>query len=889
MPLKPGTRLGQYEIVGLLGAGGMGEVYRARDAQLNREVALKIVAETFAQDPDRLARLQREARALASLNHANIGSIYGFEDGGDTKALVLELIEGPTLAERLAAGVIPIDEALLTARQIAAALEAAHEAGIVHRDLKPANIKLRPDGTVKVLDFGLAKALDVERLPRDAETQVVRSGVSAQTGRGVILGTTAYMSPEQARGKPLDKRTDIWAFGCVLYEMLTGRPAFLGEDDSEVRARIIEREPNLEVLPSDTPAAVKRLVRRCLSKNPAARLRDIGDARVEIDDAMRGADAERVPIRAPARRELLAWSATFGSLVVVALTLAGRIGGDAATPAVTRTQIVLPAGQSLDIESRAAPLALSPDGRRIVYAAESNGPRQLYLRELGKLDVTPIPGTVGASQPFFSPDGRWVAFFAGETLQRVAIEGGAPLQVCAVEGGTYGGSWGTDGTIVFASVASGLQAVTASGGVPNRIPGAETGRWPERIPGSTTVLFVTGTEIVSVALDGSARRVVAQTVATVSDSAVPVIGPGQLGPVRFVPSGHLVFGHGAYRMRAAAFDASSSMITGPLVAMGDFIYRSANAGPLYFAVAANGTLVYVSEDPRRRLVWVAPDGRSSPAALDLKAFRYPHLSVDGRYVAVDVNTEERRSDIWIYDTERQTSTRLSSDTHSLLPVWHPQRLDVAYYRQRPPDNGVVRRRADGAGEIETLASLSNPAYPTSWSPDGQTLLLTMDDPVTGYDLWELTATAQAPRALLVRGSMERWARFSPDGHRIAYGSDESGIEEVYIARYPEMTEHVRVSTQGGSWPVWGPGGDALYYRQGNAVMTVPVQTTPAFELGTPKLLIEGAYVGVDGDRKFDVAPDGRLLMIEQVDTAAARQLVVVQSWSEELERLATAR
>jgi hypothetical protein len=502
MPLTPGTTVGQYQIVALLGAGGMGEVYRARDPKLNRDVALKIVRDIFAHDPERLARFRREAQLLASLNHPNIGSIYGIEESGDTTALVLELIAGPTLAYRLAQGAIPVDEALPIARQIALALEAAHDAGVIHRDQKPANVKLRPDGTVKVLDFGLAKAL----APDPAGTAAARVSQSptitapAATVQGVILGTAAYMSPEQARGKPVDKRTDVWAFGCVLFEILVGRGPFEGEEVSEVLARVIERDPDLDALPPGTPAAVRRLVRRCLTKTLSGRLRDIGDARIEIEEAVAAGHVD--PHDAPAgtgrrsrRREIAAWSATAILGVALAAMVVSSVTREAPAPAVTRTLVVLPAADSLDIAFRAAPLDLSPEGRRLVYGAERDGRTQLYVRDLSGLDAAPLPGTAGAAQPFFSPDGEWVAFFARGTLQRVALRGGAPLQVCQVDSAVFGGAWGTDDTIVFAT-RTGLHVVPATGGAARRLAGTDDARWPERLPDSPTVkanLFSLGT------------------------------------------------------------------------------------------------------------------------------------------------------------------------------------------------------------------------------------------------------------------------------------------------------------------------------------------------------------------------------------------------------------
>jgi eukaryotic-like serine/threonine-protein kinase len=543
---------------------------------------------------------------------------------------------------------------------------------------------------------------------------------------------------------------------------------------------------------------------------------------------------------------------------------------------------VLPADRELDLDFRAYPLTLSPDGARLAFVLDDDGRKQLYVRKLSDLEATPIPGTLGAMQPFFSPDGESVAFFARGLLQKVSVRGGAPLSICSVSGIAMGGSWGPDDTIVFATLDSGLLKVAAVGGTPQRLPGSDKSSWPEILPDGKTVLFtLAGNAIATMSLDGSNKRVLARTDASVDGPAAAVLGAGEIGPVRFVPTGHLIFGHGAFRMRAAPFDLKTLTLKGSPVSIVDSVFRSADSGPLYFAISRTGTMVYAPEDPRRRLVWVQQDGRVTPIGTDQAAFRYPSVSHDGKHIAVDINTEERRSDIWIYDAERGTKSRLTTDVSSILPVWDPDDTRITFAA-----NGLVSRLSDGSGKEEILRKKEQSfLYPTSWSPQGVDLLFTEDNLRTGMDLWVLPRKDGEPRKLLERQFHDAWAQFSRDGHWVAYVSDESGVNEVYVAHYPEMTGKVIVSTHGGHWPVWSPNGRELFYRQGNAVMAVQVQTTPKLVVSIPRRLFTGPYAGVDGDRKFDVAPDGRrFLMIERIDDA--RHLIIVQNWFEELKSIA---
>jgi serine/threonine protein kinase/Tol biopolymer transport system component len=882
MPLTIGARLGSYEIVALLGKGGMGEVYRARDLKLKREVAIKILPEEFSRDAGRANRFQREAEVLASLNHPNIAAIYDLEENNGTRYLVLELVEGETLAGRINRGPIPVEEALAIAKQICVALEAAHERGIIHRDLKPGNVRITPDGRVKLLDFGLAKAFEPDPGARDLSNAPTLSAEA--TNAGVILGTAAYMSPEQARARPVDTRTDIWAFGCVLYQMLTRRVPFAGETLSDTIAAILGAEPDWQVLPRDTPASIRWLLQRCLVKDSRERLRDIGDARIEIQAALAKSPAIFTPAAdRSVYRERLPWTIAavlFLALVGAAIML--NFASKIPNPTVTRSTIPLPSGLELDLDFRAYPLTLSPDGARLAYVLDDDGRKQLYVRKLSDLEATPIPGTLGAMQPFFSPDGEWVAFFARGLLQKVAVRGGAPLSICNVSGITMGGSWGLDDTIVFATLDAGLFKVAAAGGTPQKLSGSDRSTWPEILPDGKTVLFtLAGSAIATISLDGSNKRVLARSDTSDDGPAAPTLGAGVIGPVRFVPTGHLLFGQGAFRMRAVPIDLKTLTLKGSPVSIVDSVFRSADSGPLYFAISRTGTMVYLPEDPRRRLVWVQQDGRATPIGTDQAAFRYPSVSHDGRHIAVDINTDERRSDIWIYDAERGTKSRLTTDVSSILPVWDLDDTRITFSA-----NDLVSRLSDGSGKEGILLKKEQSLrYPTSWSPHGADLLFTEDNLRTGMDLWVLPRKDGVPRKLLERQFHDAWAQFSRDGRLVAWVSDESGVNEVYVAHYPEMTGKLIVSTHGGNWPVWSPDGHELFYRQGNAVMAVQVQTTPTLLAGIPRRLFTGPYVGVDGDRKFDVAPDGqRFLMIERINDA--RHFIIVQNWFEELKSMA---
>ena len=660
MSLVPGTRLGPYEITGQIGAGGMGEVYRATDPNLGRQVAIKVLPDAIAHDPERVARFEREARTLATLNHPNIAIVHGFEKGDGLRALVMELVEGPTLADRIAQGPIRLDEALPIAKQIAEALEAAHEQGIIHRDLKPANVKVRPDGIVKVLDFGLAKAMEPTSAIPPNVSQSSTVTTPAMTQAGVILGTAAYMAPEQARGRAVDKRTDIWAFGCVLYEMLTGRPAFAGETKPDTLAGVLVHEADWRRLPASTPAVIRRLLGRCLEKDAKRRLRDIGDARIELEDALApGMNEPPVVEREADPRGRWRWAVT--AAILVATTAVGlwawmnhRSGGDT-RPAVTRLTVTLPPDQELDIGSEEMPIAISPDGRRLAYVAYSAGRRQLFLRNLDAFEARLIAGTEGAQYPFFSPDGRAVAFFADGKLKRVSLEGGSPVTVCDAPVIGRGGAWSADGTIVFDPGVSGLMQVPAAGGRPERLTSqdpqmdARNLEWPQFLPGDRALLATIG-------------RNAESTLAVLSLDEGTWQQLGQGFQPQYVPSGHLLFHSPLVRegeLHIVPFDLTRLTTAGTPTAVLDGVFRSQGGGGAYFAAAKNGTLVFVRGGHARRLVRVDWNGRRVPLLDERRGFRMPRVSPDGQQVAVTIDPRPSQ----ILDLRPRAAVGHSPDHH----------------------------------------------------------------------------------------------------------------------------------------------------------------------------------------------------------------------------------
>jgi len=892
MPIQSGTHLGPYEILSAIGAGGMGEVYRARDPKLGRDVAIKVLPEAFARDADRMARFQREAKVLASLSHPNIATIYGLEDSGSTHALVMELVEGPTLADRIKQGPIPVDEAVRIARQIADALEYAHERGIIHRDLKPANVKVTNDDAVKVLDFGLAKALEGDPLSLDISTSPTISRMATQ--QGVLLGTAAYMSPEQAKAKPVDRRADIWAFGCVLYEMLTGEVAFSGESVTDTLAAVIRAEPDWSLLSASTPMRVRVLLQRCLQKDPRQRLRDIGDARISLDEVLSGAP-DLAPVGrveapgVPLWRRVVLWSA--GLLAVALACVAGWILKPTPSPPprpVMRFTITLPPGQRIAGLGQPA-LALSPDGSRLAYvASQGDTAQQIYVRAMDSGEAKPIFGTEGATAPFFSPDGQWLGFFAGGKLKKIGVNGGVAQPLTDAPVLFRGATWGNQGAIVFSTVGPGLQQIPDTGGSPRSLNQTATGEgdqsWPEFLPGSKTVLYsVEATATIAVHPIGAGQR------------RNLIQGQGNPMP-RYAPSGHLIYAQGGNLM-AVPFDLDRLQVAGDGVPVVQGVLQSRNfPGAAQYSVSATGSLVYVPGNLaaiasiQSRLVWVSRSGTEHPLAASLGEYDSPRLSPDGRRVAVGVSDDRGGGQISLYDLARDTLTRLTFEgILNAIPVWTPDGKHVAFLSSKEGSN-VFWQLADGSGGLERLTNDSRVDVPFSWSPDGQ-LLAFVAVGSTGGSIFVLRMSDRKAQPFLQAKAFLDAPQFSPDGRWLAYVSDESGHREVYVQPYPGPGGKWQISTEGGTEPQWNHNGRELFYRVGDKMMAVDISTQPGFDAGKPRQLFERHYLmngSGQASANYDVSADGQqFLMLKPIEQekAAPTQINVVLNWTEELKRL----
>ena len=884
-----GHRFAHYEVLALLGVGGMGEVYRARDGKLGRDVAIKILPGLFTTDPERRARFDREARLLASLNHPHIGGIFGLEAIDGTPALVLELVDGDTLDERIARGPIPIGEALNIARQIAEALEAAHENGIVHRDLKPVNIKITAAGVVKVLDFGLAKEVVGGTTSRDLSHPPTFAVNGSRDG--VILGTAPYMSPEQARGKPVDKRTDIWAFGCVLYELLTGRVAFAGDTSSDTIAAILEREPEWSAL--QMPAGLRRVLQRCLEKDPRRRLHDIADARIEIEDVLSGADGSLTDAAAVTARRLpvrLQWAmAGVVTLVVVgALTWNLRTArqAQAAPPRISRLTMASSGTAALGV-ARNRSLAITPDGTRVVYVGANN---QLFVRPLDGLDATAIlTGAAPLQWVFVSPDGQWVGFAEARQLKRVAITGG-PAAMIAVTDLTIGATWAPDDTIIFATSdpATGLRRVSAGGGDitvltrPARAQGERDHLWPEILPGGRAVLFT-----ITATTGGLAAAQVA--VLDLASGTHKVLVQGGTH-AHYVPSGHLVY-TAEGTLRAVLFDLTRLKTRGTPVTVLPHV-KTTPEGASDFVVAADGTLAYVdapnaTSSAARTLVWVDRQGREEALAAPPRPYFHPRVSPDGTQVAVAI--EDQENDIWGWDLARRTLDRLTFDpAPDFAPLWTPDGRRLIFFSGREHGGDLFWEPADGSGSAERLSAGGPPSGVT---PDGIHVLFAANRDLM---MVALDGTRRV-QPLLQTPFVERNGIVSPDGGWLAYESDRSGRFEIYVAPFPAASSgQWLISTAGGTRPLWAPSGAELFYvAPDGALMTARVNPRGGrWSSASPVKILEGRYAtgGLRDRRNYDVSADGRrFLMVKEPANQDAPRLVVVQNWFEELKRLVPAR
>ncbi len=899
--LESGFTFGSYRIAHLIDAGGMGEVYRARDLKLGRDVAIKILPRAFTGDPGRLARFEREARILATLNHPCIGAIYGLEEHDGVRALVLELVEGDTLAELLNRGPIPATDAKVQARQIAEALEAAHEAGIVHRDLKPANIKITPAGGVKVLDFGLAKLTPLSLVADTAADGLSHSPPAPSSGgtdAGVILGTLGYMSPEQARGLPIDKRADIWAFGCVLYEMLTGRRAFDGDDAAQAIASVMKDEPTWHLLPQEVSPQIRLLLKGCLEKDPRARISDIGTARFLLTEVMPApaspAPQSDVGLPVPTMRWRNVAISTAVILAACALTAtAAWLWMRPNRASVTRTIVTLPGPATLSVSGVDRDVAISPDGRRIAYIGGLPNQSQLLIRSLDQLEprvlVTGLPRGV-----FFSPDGEWVGYFDSTTaLKKVAVTGGPPITICQVTTNPRGATWGRDGMIVFATTdsTSGLLRVAAEGGEvavltrPNPEQGVSDHIFPEAIPGTQQILFTI------ISADGHLETAQLAVFDLQKRTQKTVLSGGF--DAHYVSSGHLLFGV-AGTLRAVGFDANRLEVSGTPVSVIPQMVTS-TWGAADFDVADDGTLAYVhgtAGGQLHTLAWVDRQGREQPiSALPPRAYLYARLSPDGTRIALDIRDQD--NDIWIWDLARETLKRLTTDpTLDRMPVWAGNSQIIFSSARSSPLGNLYRQSADGTTDPERLTQSQNFQVPASMSPDGTQLVFT--ETRTTRDLMLMQLDTGRARPLLSTQFNEQNGYISQSGRWLAYESDESGQFQIYVRPFPEVNGGLwQVSTGGGTQPMWGRDGqELLYVAPGGALMSVRIEPGAVWKSGTPATIIDGKYFygspeGVFG-RTYDASSDGsRFLMLKQAGDSARNvppQVVIVQNWLEELKQ-----
>jgi Tol biopolymer transport system component/tRNA A-37 threonylcarbamoyl transferase component Bud32 len=883
--LSPGTRIGPYEVGGLLGAGGMGEVYRARDTKLHREVALKVLPDTLANDKERLARFEREARTLATLNHPNIAQIYGFEGGSrpaDPHVLVMELVAGENLAQRLARGRVPVSEARQIALQIVDALEAAHDRGIVHRDLKPANIMLTDDGQAKVLDFGLAKLSAVSDghegpgfSPDISNSPTMATGV---TMAGMILGTAPYMSPEQAKGKTADKRSDIWAFGCVVFEMLTGQRAFDGADTSDTLAAVLRTEPNWNALPSDVPGPLRTIVKRCLEKDRKSRLPDISVVRYLLNEP----DA---PVRAPSRARTAA--------IVVASLIAGALATGVAVkrwgpPEETTApqQIRFEFTPLPDAPAATSPmtygLAVSPDGTFVIYIGGTpQTGTQLIRRRLDRINAEPLPGPKNPRAPIISPDGKWLAFVAEGQLYKMAIDGGAAIRICTLAGPPFGLTWTTDDTIIFAIGNTGgqLMKVRASGGEPEPLP----------LPLKPGALYLTP----SVLPDGRGLLFTISVGASAADSQLAVadlttntIKTLVRGMQPTYTNGHIVYADGG-ALWAVPFDLARHGLAGdPILVVEKF--ADVGRGRALYAVSPNGTLAYVSggsvANVQRTLFWVDRHGRESPVGAPPREYAYPRVSPDGARIAVSILDQE--NDIWMWDVSRQALARLTFDAGTASqPEWMPDGRRILFGSTSGQTVQLWSQPADGTGTATLLVPTERPLVPFAVWPDGTRALVQEQTP-TGNNLLTLLLDGSSKiEPLLPLKFGENNADVSPDGRWLAYQTRESGTNQIEVRPLPDVNGG-RWQVGAGSKPRWTTNGRQLAFIDDGYLAHVTVQTTPTFSVSPPTRLFTTRYFNSLPYRTYDVTPDGQRFLVikESVPTTAqhAPNIVVAVNWAEAL-------
>jgi serine/threonine-protein kinase len=845
-----GKTIAHYHVLEKLGEGGMGVVYRARDSKLNRDVALKVLPELFAKDAERMARFQREAQVLASLNHPNIAAIHGLEESSGVRALVMELVEGPTLADRIAQGLIPLEEALPIARQIAEALEYAHEKGIVHRDLKPANVKITAEGAVKVLDFGLAKAAEGTATmvsPADSPTLSL-----AATQVGVILGTAAYMSPEQARGKAVDKRADIWGFGVVLYEMLTGQRLFQGESVSDTLAAVLTKEPDW----NRVPPKVLPPLRRCLEKDPKRRLRDIGDVGLLLEDA---------PV--PAAKGSGLWKVAAGVLVLLlalAIALWEPWRGAARPIEQPLVRLDLDLGPDVSLGSSTGPaVILSPDGTRLVFVSQGqDGTRRLFTRRLDPSKATRLERTEGAYAPFFSPDGQWVGFFAQGKLQKIRIDGGEPVSLCDAPAGR-GASWGEDGNIIAAlDIQQGLSQVPSWGG--NATPITELGleedshRWPYVLPGGRAVLFTVST--VSINFDEANIAIVSLN----DHRRKTVLQHAGMYP-RYFPSGHLVYVTKG-TLFVAAFDLNRWEVSGAATLLEE-VSTDTSRGVAQIDFSRSGILAFRTggTEGLSTLHWLDGAGKLEALGTEAARYNYPRLSPDGTRLAY-VATQGSNSDIWIYDWQRSIKTHLTIGRVANGLVWSPDGRFIVFRSV----GGMFYTQTDGAGGVQQLTESKRMQQPGSFTPDGTRLVFFEMTPGAGAEIrtlpiesGSLQMRAGEPQLFLKTSTVAAFPAFSPDGRRLAYANAQGGSYQVYVRAFPDKGGQVQISNTGGTMPMWSPNGHELFYRTEDQRIMVANYTVKGgrFVADKPRVWFGRQLMNIGLAVNLHLAPDGKRFIV----------------------------
>jgi Tol biopolymer transport system component len=846
MPSLAGTRLGHYEIVSLMGRGGMGEVYRARDVRLGRDVALKVIAADGAGDPARQQRIEREARALASLNHPNIAAIHGIEEAGSgptsgTTAIVMELVEGETLAERLRRGALPLDEALGLGRQIADALDEAHQRGIVHRDLKPANIKITSSGTVKVLDFGLAKML--------ADPSHAEPTVTNLTSAAAVVGTAAYMAPEQAQGKPVDTRADIWAFGVVLYEMVTGARLFQGDSFHTTLAAVLSADVDLNAV----PAPARRLLRACLERDVAKRLRDIGDARFLLSETSATAVGPAPPRHWPL---LVVAAAAIGVIGLLAGTQLVPSAPPSPRPAL-RLSTVLPEGVNVTRgPGYTSSVAVSPDGRTVVIAATDEGGQRLYRRALDRIDAVPIEGTDGATSPFFSWHGDWIGFFAHGRLKRIPAAGGASVDIAEVPGYSSGASWGPDDRIVFAYGADArLLAVPAAGGPVEVLLADRPGRQPEVLQGGRRVLFESAGKVCLLALDTGA-------VTALIDGTAP----------RYT-EGRLIFSRSS-TLLAAPFDPDGASVgTAVPLVDGVAVELPGSGGGRHYAVARTGALVYVPAPRAYELALVGPGGDARPIGQPQRSFENPRFSPDGTEVVVGVRRrDDEPTDLWLHDLRSGSSTRLTTDG-GRAPVWSGARRVT--YSHLGEAQGIYTIPTDG-GEARRVMALDAFHWLVGWTPDRSTLLFGQ---MVGNQLSSIVTFRDGATDTIVGPGSTWGGRLSRDGRWLAYYVLESGRFEIYVS--PWGGRGTRWLVGEGTDPSWAPDGTELYYRSGSRLLAARLDKSSGVRVVTTRVVVEPFLPPLYDD--YDIHPDGKtVVIVRPVHATYGREVAMALDWAGEL-------